>query len=84
MTIWAMGKIGERARFVEASRPEEILGYMEHGDQCAPVSVEDKERGGILLGSMSFRTFTDAELAALDAIVAVDAAPPIGTEGGNS
>ena len=67
MTIWAMGKIGERARFVEASRPEEILGYMEHGDQCAPVSVEDKERGGILLGSMSFRPFSDAEVAALEA-----------------
>lgn len=63
MTIWAMGRIGERARFIESSRPEEILGYMEEGDQCAPVSVDDKERGGIMLGAMQFRTFTDEEVA---------------------
>ena len=75
MTIWAMGRTGERARFIEASRPEEILGYMEDGDQCAPVSVEDKERGGIIIGAMQFRAFTDAELAEQQAIGSEDELP---------
>lgn len=79
MTIWAMGRIGARARFIEASRPEEILGYMENGDQCAPVSVDDKERGGIILGAMAFRTFTDAELAEQQAIVD-EAEMPVGMD----
>lgn len=68
MTIWAMGRTGARARFIEASRPEEILGYMEDGDQCAPVSVEDKERGGMIVGAMQFRPFTDEELAEQQAV----------------
>ena len=68
MTIWAMGRTGARARFIEASRPEEILGYMEEGDECAPVAVEDKERGGIILGAMQFRPFNDAELAEQQAV----------------
>ena len=67
MNSWAMGRTGARARFIEASRPEEILGYMEDGDQCAPVSVEDKERGGLMLGAMQFRPFTDAEIAEMNA-----------------
>ena len=67
MTIWAMGRTGERARFIEASRPDEILGYMEDGDQCAPVSVEGKERGGVMLGAMQFRPFTDEEIAEMNA-----------------
>lgn len=79
MTIWAMGRIGARARFIEASRPEEILGYMENGDQCAPVSVEDKERGGVILGAMAFRPFTDAELVEQQAIVD-EAEMPVGME----
>jgi hypothetical protein len=50
---------------------------MENGDQCAPVSVDDKERGGIILGAMAFRTFTDAELAEQQAIVD-EAEMPVG------
>jgi len=63
MTIWAIGAIGNSARFIESTEPSQILGYMEPGDQCAPVTVAQKERGGIMEGSMHFREFTDEELA---------------------
>lgn len=63
MTIWALGKVGANARFIEASNPSDILGYMEKGDECAPVSMEDKNAGGTLQGPMVFvRAGSGAEL----------------------
>ena len=66
MTIWAVGAPGNRARFIESNDPANILGNMAPGEECAPVSKADKERGGLLLGAMEFRVFTDAELLELD------------------
>lgn len=61
MTIWAIGKAEENARFIEATDPTEVIGYMEAGDNLAPVSVAQKELGGNVIGPMQFKEFAPDE-----------------------
>lgn len=55
MTIWAIGRVGERQRVtVETTEPGHVLAQMEPGEVCAPISRAQKESeaGVRLLGSM--------------------------------
>lgn len=46
MTIWALGRPGEKARFIETSEPSDIIANMGAGEVCAPVSLAQKESAG--------------------------------------
>lgn len=55
MTIWAIGRVGERQRVtVETTEPGHVLAQMEPGEVCAPISraQKDSKAGVRLLGSM--------------------------------
>lgn len=55
MTIWAIGRAGERQRVtVETTEPGHVLEQMEPGEVCAPISRAQKEShaGVRLLGNM--------------------------------
>lgn len=55
MTIWAIGRVGQRQRCtVETTDPAHVLVQMEPGEVCAPITrgQADSEAGVRLLGSM--------------------------------
>lgn len=63
MTIWAIGRVGNRQRItVETSEPSHLLAQMEPGEVCAPISraQADSEAGVRLIGNMEVEDITDA------------------------
>lgn len=67
MTIWAIGRVGQRQRStVETTDPMHVLAQMEPGEVCAPISRAQAESvaGVRLLGSMEIE---DIDQAAGDA-----------------
>lgn len=67
MTIWAIGRVGQRQRStVETTDPMHVLVQMEPGEVCAPISRAQAESGaGVrLLGNMEVE---DIEQAVSDA-----------------
>lgn len=63
MTIWAIGKSGEKARFVETTEPADIIANMAAGEVCAPVSRLQKESpGGVeMIANMEVRQLPEPE-----------------------
>lgn len=63
MTIWAIGRIGQRNRItVETTEPAHVLAQMEPGEVCAPISraQAEGETGVRMLGSMESEGIHDA------------------------